>query len=172
MPEYPELEQLRGSDQIVTADVVDYLLKCWCRDYYDRWREGALVQVADKTSFYLFDLVPERLVVAWSFSYGKVHDKRDLTRQRGAPKTDDPAYHRGHAIPHQGGGGLDINLVDQLGRVNIGAFRVLENTFVKNPKSLYFTYWFYGCFASQTPCKVEQGVLIQGKKLLRDRHAN
>ena len=73
-------------------------------------------------------------------------------------------YHRGHAIPHTLGGPTDINLVPQLGRINVGQFRTLEKRAVATPGSLYFTYWSYArtraagrSSASQTPVAVDQG---------------
>jgi len=77
-------------------------------------------------------------------------------------------YHRGHAIPHTLGGATDINLVPQLGAVNVGAFRALERAAVATPGALYFTYWSYRGSRlrtarghdepGQVPTAVEQGL--------------
>jgi hypothetical protein len=90
----------------------------------------------------------------------------------GHPLSRGPRYHRGHAIPHTLGGGTDINLVAQLGAVNIGPFRPLERRAVATPGSLYFTYWIYGGGGAQTPIAVEQGLLVAGQRADVRRHAN
>jgi hypothetical protein len=56
---------------------------------------------------------------------------------------------------------MDINLVPQLGAINVGAFRVLEKDAVANIGSLYFTHWIYAD-QTQKPNLVEQGLLRAG----------
>jgi hypothetical protein len=97
----------------------------------------------------------------------------------GHPLSTGPLYHRGHAIPHTLGGPTDINLVPQLGRINIGPFRPLEKKAVATPGSLYFTYWTYvgtprarDGRAGQTPTGVDQGLLIAGQPPQITRHGN
>lgn len=60
------------------------------------------------------------------------------------------------------GGPTDINLVPQLGSMNVGAFRALEKAAVANAGALYFTYWIY-VDESQKPASVEQGLLRAGR---------
>ncbi len=92
----------------------------------------------------------------------------------GHPLSAGPLYHRGHAIPHTLGGGTDINLVSQLGRINIGPFRPLEKKAVATPGSFYFTYWTYrnAVGHGQTPTGVDQGLLIAGQAPDVRHHGN
>jgi hypothetical protein len=90
----------------------------------------------------------------------------------GHPLSAGPDYHRGHAIAHRLGGQTDINLVPQLGKVNIGAFRPLERKAVATPGSMYFTYWLYSGGVRQTPSGVDQGLLVAGQLPDIRRHGN
>jgi hypothetical protein len=98
----------------------------------------------------------------------------------GHPNSAGPLYHRGHAIDHTLlGGPTDINLVPQLGRINVGPFRPLEKKAVAAPGSFYFTYWTYfasaparGGSSGQTPTGVDQGLLIVGQSPLIRHHGN
>jgi hypothetical protein len=83
-----------------------------------------------------------------------------------------PHYHRGHAIPHTLGGPTDINLVPQLGKVNIGPFRPLERRAVATVGSFYFTYWKYRSNSSQTPSGVDQGLFVPGASPDVRHHGN
>ena len=90
----------------------------------------------------------------------------------GHPLSAGHRYHRGHAIPHSLGGPTDINLVPQLGRINVGAFRHLEKLAVATPGALYFTYWRYGRSNTQTPRGVDQGLLCPGAVPKIETHLN
>jgi hypothetical protein len=97
----------------------------------------------------------------------------------GHPSSAGPLYHRGHAIAHTLGGPTDINLVPQLGRINVGPFRPLEKKAVATPGSFYFTYWTYfgttsrrGAIPSQMPTGVDQGLLIAGQPPQITHHGN
>jgi hypothetical protein len=69
-----------------------------------------------------------RNVVAWDVPAYVTH-KRDTARMSGHPPGGDGRYHRGHLMSHTTGGGTDINLVPQLGSLNIGNFRKLDGWF-------------------------------------------
>jgi hypothetical protein len=121
----------------------------------------------------------ERLIAAWGISRGRHAGARDASRMAGHPLSAGPLYHRGHAIPHTLGGPTDINLVPQLGRINIGPFRPLEKMAVATPGSFYFTYWTYlgspptrTSSPGQTPTGVDQGLLIPGQWPLITHHGN
>ena len=107
----------------------------------------------------MLDIFQERLIAAWGISKGKRDEVRDKSRMKGHPLGAGKEYHRGHAIPHTLGGGTDINLVAQRGSINIGAFRVLEKKAVNTPGALYFSYWEYQNLSTQTPTRVQQGLL-------------
>ena len=89
----------------------------------------------------------------------------------GHPLSAGGLYHRGHAIPHTLGGPTDINLVPQLGAINIGPFRALERQAVATPGALYFTYWQYSG-QSQTPIAVDQGLVVPGQMPVIRTHGN
>ena len=102
---------------------------------------------------------------------------------RGAPRTGGDPSHRGHAIARSLGGGTDLNLVPQLGRVNVGEFRTLERRAVASPGALYFTRWLYGDgmvvahrsterVPTQIPDAVQQGLLVPGIGVFVQEHGN
>jgi hypothetical protein len=101
------------------------------------------------------------VLAAYAFSAGRDSHIRDKARMAGHPKAEGAKYHRGHLIPHSGGGGTDINLFSQLGAVNIGGFRRLERLFVDLPGSFYFVRLIYPAGNSQRPQFVEQGLLAK-----------
>jgi len=167
MLNYPELN-LRWKKATSQGDiqgVVEYLISKWLDDYYELVGEAhtQVVETSNTGFSYLFDIGQERLIAAWGISKGKNNKLRDKSRMRGYPLSAGKKYHRGHAIPHSLGGGTDINIVPQRGSVNIGSFRVLENRAVNTPGALYFTYWEYQELSTQTPTRVQQGILCPGK---------
>jgi hypothetical protein len=150
----------------------------WIEDLaMSEYRIGAarpdFVEVTESSFSYIFDLTGERLVLAAGISRGAQTHLRDRNRMRGHPVRQGGEYHRGHSIAHQLGGGLDINLVDQRGNVNIGAFRRLENEAVASPGAFYFCHWIYGPGRNQTPTSVRQGLLrVRPQAELRGPNAN
>lgn len=141
------------------------------------YRSGAgrpeFVEVTESSFNYIFDLTDERLVLASGISRGAQGHVRDRNRMRGHPVRQGGEYHRGHSIAHQLGGGLDINLVDQRGNVNIGPFRQLEREAVASRGAFYFCNWIYGPGRSQTPARVRQGLIrIRPQAELRGPNAN
>ena len=167
-PAYPLLPNMLGSKSPVAAfpfadQVVPYLIETWLNHYDQACSDGDIVHVSLNRLSYLFDIGPDRLIAAWGISEGRFPGNRDKSRMQGYPVTNRPVYHAGHAIPHRLGGGTDINLTAQLGKVNIGPFRDLENRAVRTPGSLYFTYWMYSMEpAVQLAQRVQQGLLIPG----------
>jgi hypothetical protein len=149
-----------NASQIFATRVIPALINIWLA------RSGGLsddvVETTSANFSYLFDIGNERLIAAWGISQGRIGDERDSARMRQHPLSAGRPYHRGHAIPHRLGGSLDINLVPQLGRINIGPFRELERRAVATPGVLYFTFWKYGG-PSQTPVGVDQGLLVPGQ---------
>jgi hypothetical protein len=141
-------------------------------------RSGDVVETIDQGFSYLFDLQHERLIAAWGMSNGRHAGARDKSRMQGHPLSAGALYHRGHAIPHTLGGGTDINLVPQLGRINVGAFRALERKAVATPGALYFTFWLYpkivpkARWQVQTPTGVDQGLFAPGQPPEIVRHGN
>ena len=154
--------------------VTSFLTNAWLDGYDPRGEVPGIVEVDHTASgfAYLFDTTSERLIAAWGVSKGRHGAARDASRMAGHPLSAGPDYHRGHAIPHRLGGQTDINLVPQLGKVNIGAFRPLERQAVATPGSMYFTYWLYRGGPGQTPSGVDQGLLVAGRLPDIRRHGN
>jgi hypothetical protein len=151
----------------------------WLEDYARTASTTDVVETTSSGFHYLFDIEAQRLIAAWGISSGGHVGSRDKSRMAGHPNSAGPHYHRGHAIPHTLGGPTDINLVPQLGSINIGPFRSLEKKAVATPGSLYFTYWVYAGaaptkdgHAGQTPTGVDQGLLIPGQQPLIEHHGN
>lgn len=164
-----EIANAVNAPQVFAARVVPALIDIWLG------ASGGLsdnvVETTSDNFSYLFDIGQERLIAAWGVSRGRFGGARDASRMKGFPLSAGATYHRGHAIPHRLGGSLDINLVPQLGQINIGPFRELERKAVATPGALYFTFWTYRG-ASQTPAGVDQGLLIPGKTPKIRRFAN
>lgn len=178
---YEILPHLSRADakRAYTRKIIPYLMSVWIDDYEKRSPAHDLIETSvDGWSIrsYLFDISESRLVAAWAVSEGKDTESREewdrFMRKHPLSHQGGERYHRGHAVPHTLGGRTDINLVSQLGKINSGAFQVLERLAVATPGSLYFTYWLYGRGKSQTPVGVEQGLLIPGEPPRVVRHAN
>lgn len=152
--------------------VIPHLISIWLDDYDVSTPANDIVETEACGFSYLFDVTHSRLIAAWGFSNGKNTDPRPKSRMAGSPLGAGPQYHRGHAIPHTLGGATDINLVPQLGSVNVGPFRELERAAVDTPGSLYFTYWVYKGAGSQKPVGVEQGFVKPGRPLDVRKHKN
>lgn len=161
----------------LTSTIVPKLVDAWVDDYHRSAVRPEVVQTTDSGFSYLFDIAAQRLVAAWGISHGRHGGARDASRMAGHPLSAGPLYHRGHAIPHTLGGPTDINLVPQLGKINVGPFRPLEKQAVATPGSLYFTYWRYPrgqspATASQLPVGVDQGLFVAGQAPQVTRHGN
>lgn len=143
-------------------NIVERLLVLWLDDYARVHSASNIVETTAGDFSYLFDIRAQRLIAAWGVSKGRHAEPRDASRMARHPLSAGSHYHRGHAIPHTLGGPTDINLVPQLGKVNIGPFRPLERRAVATDGSFYFTYWQYGDESSQTPSGVDQGLCIPG----------
>lgn len=143
---------------MIQAEILPALIDLWLAEYRACTTDAEVVEVETGGFANLFDLTEERLIAAYGFPTGGVSSHRDASRMRGFPKP--PAgYVKGHAIAHQLGGGLDINLVAQSGKTNGGAFRVLEREAVRHPGCLYFSNWIYDRPAVQLPHVVVQGLV-------------
>jgi len=185
MAQYPRLTGLlravdpRSPNDGFTKTIVPYLVEVWLDDYSSPSHAPEIVETRVSEFSYLFDIGAERLIAAWGISRGRHGGARDASRMAGHPLSAGSLYHRGHAIPHTLGGPTDINLVPQLGRINIGPFRPLEKKAVATPGAFYFTYWTYfgavhgrGGTPGQTPTGVDQGLLIAGQLPQITHHGN
>jgi hypothetical protein len=175
---YLQLVSLYKGNDIV-GELPDWLVPLWCDDYAmtNPFAELLEVTTADPGGppfSYLFDLTEQRNVVAWGVPAYVTH-KRDATRMAGHPLGGDNRYHRGHLMSHGTGGGTDINLVPQLGSVNIGAFRRLERQVraiaQQHQTCLYFVRTVYAG-ATQMPSQIEQCVIQPSKAVSYAIHGN
>jgi hypothetical protein len=149
-----------NAPEVFAAQVIPRLVDIWLTS--SAGLSDDVVETTASNFSYLFDIGKQRLIAAWGISRGRFGKDRDAQRMKGFPLSAGAKYHRGHAIPHRLGGPLDINLVPQLGAINIGGFRALERRAVATPGALYFTFWKYRG-QSQTPVGVDQGLLIAGR---------
>lgn len=175
MANFPRFDEYmsRPATEHAAAGIISSLVEDWLDDYCSKWPSKDIIETSVGDSHYLFDVELERLIAAWKISAGRDSHERDKSRMAGFPKHEDrELYHRGHAIPHRLGGGTDINLVLQLGSINIGAFRGLEREAQATPGALYFTYWLYNDGTSQVPSSVEQGLIQPGRPANIISHAN
>jgi hypothetical protein len=156
------------SEEDLVNELAPHLIDIWLDDYSANGSTSDIVETRASHFSYLFDIATQRLIAAWGTSQGKISDPRPKNIMKNFPLSEGPLYHRGHAIPHTLGGLTDINLVPQLGKINIGVFRILEKKAVATPGSFYFTYWTYEAakpfsIPSQTPMEVDQGLIVPGK---------
>ena len=178
MVQYPQLAGIvrtidpPSSHDDFTKKVIPYLVEVWLDDYTRTAHNAEIVETNVSEFSYLFDIAAGRLIAAWGISKGRHGAARDASRMAGHPLSAGPLYHRGHAIAHTLGGPTDINLVPQLGRINIGPFRPLEKKAVATPGSFYFTYWTYFGAVGQTPTGVDQGLLVAGQPPQIAHHGN
>jgi len=164
-----------GNDPISSLPL--RLMPLWCDDYYETNPKAELVTVelneSGSTFTYLFDLALARIVVACGIPIAPTH-KRDSGRQKGYPKPQ-KGFVKGHLIAHSFGGGMDINFIPQLGRMNGGAFRKIEKLAQKNAlenvKSFYFVRAFYNDDSS-VPYKLEQCLVYPSGNLNYQMHLN
>jgi hypothetical protein len=159
---YPSVRAATAANapRVFATQVIPQLIDIWLAA--SSGLSGDVVETTSANFSYLFDIGNERLIAAWGISKGRMGGDRDAARMKQFPLSAGSNYHRGHAIPHRLGGALDINLVPQLGAINIGPFRELEKRAIATPGALYFTFWKYHS-ASQTPAGSDQGLLVAGK---------
>jgi len=169
IPTYPALTNLLRTaaglswESRLEKTVIPYLISVWLRHYRMSLSGGNVVEVPLGQYSYLFDIGPDRLIAAWGISAGRFAGDRPSCRIAGHPVANRNIYDAGHAISHRLGGGTDINLAAQLASVNRKAFQQLERSAVKNPGSLYFTYWMY-CRTGrqiQLASRIQQGLVSQ-----------
>jgi hypothetical protein len=174
---YAELAgKYRGAD-IITG-IAAKLVSLWCDDYYFTNPSAELVEVdvgESATSFnYLFDIRLQRTIVAFGVPTFSQH-RRDASRMAGHPLSAGSEFHRGHLMAHSIGGGMDINLVPQLGKLNIGEFRVLERMVrdlaKQSLRCLYFVRPIYSN-QKQTPKRFEQCVILPSGRIQYALHSN
>jgi hypothetical protein len=154
----------------ILPDLIGSIENLAMDEYRRRAGRTEFVEVTEGDFSYIFDLVHDRLVLASGTSQGEKRHVRDRNRMRHHPVRQGGGYHRGHSIAHQLGGGLDINLVNQRGKLNVGKFRVLEKQAVASRGAFYFCNWIYPPGDSQTPRQVRQGLIrVRTQAELRGR---
>jgi hypothetical protein len=141
------------------------LATLWADDYEASNPLAELLETTLAQATYLFDTEEERLVGMYGQPQPAGH-KRDASRMKGHPLSEGPGYHRGHMMAHTLGGGTDINLVPQLGSMNVGAFRELERLAQASSNCLYFVRPIYAPGNDgDTPDQLEQGLVLSGRSL-------
>jgi hypothetical protein len=163
---YADILQLTAAspadaEAMIEGEILPALIELWLGAYRMSTPDAEIVEVRIDGFSHLFDLTEERLVTAYGFPGAVLRSARDASRMRGFPKPPQERI-KGHAIAHQLGGGLDINLVPQDRVINSGAFRALEREAARHPGCLYFSNWNYGQSGDQTPSDVVQGLIRVG----------
>jgi hypothetical protein len=174
---YRQLVSSSGGGDIISK-IPEKLVPLWCDDYYQANPSAELVEVNLDDSpacfSYLFDINLQRNIVAWGIPTYASH-QRDASRMAGHPLSAGSQYHRGHLMAHSIGGGTDINLVPQLGKLNIGQFRRIERMVrqlaKENVRCLYFVRTIY-TNNSQIPSKFEQCVIQSAGAITYDLQSN
>lgn len=109
---------------------------------YEKQTGNQLFDIKLGACTYTFDTAAGRLVCVRGHSTTPA-GPRDAGRQKGhprAPKGD----HKGHPIAHSMGGGLDINLVNQSAKINLGKqWRDIEKLAAKNPGTAVAVHMLY-----------------------------
>jgi len=158
----------------------------WCNAYVGTHKDVDLVEVNLEVAVYWFDLVFERVVIAYGVS--SVPDApRDVARIRrfpdvsiGVNKTmgeNSFEADRGHFLSHAAGGELDINLFPQRRELNRGwssagkHFRRMEKIAAENPGTFHFHRALYDD-DTWIPATLEYGVLKDDREWLIERFAN
>jgi hypothetical protein len=165
----------------VVEGLVDALPQLWCDAYEAMPGSGSDIVAVDQGGFtYLFDLVAERVVVAYGLSAPNPA-KRDSSRMQGfLGKISDRFKGRGdkgHIMSHRQGGGMDINLFPQRADVNRGRsaagkiYRELERCCSTNPGSLCFSRLIYTT-PDWVPDEIEYGVLYNPQQFRIERFTN
>jgi hypothetical protein len=125
----------------------------WCDEYVGTHKDVDLVEINLEAAVYWFDLVYERVVIAYGVS--SVPDApRDVARIRRFPNVSigvnktmgEVSFEadRGHFLSHTAGGELDVNLFPQRREVNRGwsssgkLFRRMEKVAAENPGTFHF----------------------------------
>lgn len=158
----------------------------WCAEYRNASDSAEIVEVVLVPGVFLFDLIAERVVLAYAISSAPEH-ARDASRMRGFPDvgigfrhvTGDAADRadRGHFLCHAAGGGLDMNLFPQRRELNRGwseegkRFRRMERHVASHGGIFYFHRPMYDD-ATWVPARLEYGVLLDDTSWWTDEFQN
>jgi len=175
--EYENLIRGCTGDDLV-ASIAETIEPIWCDEYYDCNPQAELLSVSlsdSGTTFtYIFDLNLGRVVVSYGIPVYSTQ-KRDAARMAGHPLEKGKGLHRGHLMANSMGGGTDINLVPQLGKLNVGEFRKLEKLArekaLQNQRCLYSVRCLY-FDDSQRPWKFEQCIISPPRVVEYALHSN
>ena len=175
--EYEDVVRACGGDDLI-GSIAEALEPLWCDEYYDRNPQAELLSVSlsdcGTTFTYIFDLKLGRVVVSYGIPVYSAQ-LRVAARMAGHPLEKGKGLHRGHLMANSIGGGTDINLVPQLGKLNVGEFRKLERLArekaLQNQRCLYFVRCLYSD-DSQRPWKFEQCVISPPRVVDYALHSN
>lgn len=127
-------------------------------EYEDVTPVSEIVQINLDLACFFFDLIAERVVLAYAFSTPSL-TKRDASRIHGFPNVNasvqsvmgERAFHadKGHFLGHASGGQLDINLFPQRRELNRGwskpgkRYRAMERYVAKRPGTFFYSCPIY-----------------------------
>jgi hypothetical protein len=165
----------------VREELFSRLPDLWCDSYCEMSGSSRdICSIPQETFIYLFDVVNERVVVAYGVSETNT-EARDASRMAGwLGKISDRFKGRadkGHIMSHKQGGGMDINLFPQRTDVNRGrsmqgrVYRELERYCASNPDTFCFSRLIYPD-QSWIPDEIEYGVLYSSTRFRVERFTN
>jgi len=171
-------ESLKGKDLVQL--IANKLEPIWSENYMRSYSPTELTFVdfpAGEFFFfsYLFDINRGRNVVAFGIpKYLKqTRSSRIEDHPLGAPKG---LYAKGHLLANNLDGGLDINIIPQLSKVNNGPFKSMEmrlmNLSKKGGHSFYSIRCLYPDNVSQVPQFLEQCVIWPDGRVEYKLHPN
>lgn len=143
----------------------------WCKEYQQKVEYSQLVEIVLDLSVFIFDLIEERVVIAYAIST-RALQKRDSNRIRGFPNVNASTMKgekkfksdKGHFLGHASGGELDINLFPHRTGLNRGwskegkIFRAMERYVAKNIGTFFYHRPIYND-DTWVPSYLEYGVL-------------
>ena len=154
--------------------------------YEDITPASEIVQINLDLAYFFFDLIAERVVLAYAFSTPSL-TKRDASRIRGFPNVNasvkrvmgERAFHadKGHFLGHASGGQLDINLFPQRRELNRGwsepgkRYRDMEKYVAKRPGTFFYSCPIYDD-DTWIPKSLEYAVLTEDRGWWIDRFDN
>ncbi|MEN9985571.1 MAG: hypothetical protein RI925_1073 [Pseudomonadota bacterium] len=137
-------------------------------------------------AYFMFDLVAERVVLAYAISKPSL-TRRDASRIRGFPNVNASVKRvmgenafladKGHFVGHASGGPLDINLFPQRRELNRGwseegkRYRAMERYVAENTGTFFYSLPIYDD-DSWVPAKLEFAILKPDNTWWIDRFSN
>jgi hypothetical protein len=158
----------------------------WCADYRGAGDSAEIVEIKLGSFVFLFDLVDERVVIAYGMSNPEKR-RRDASRMKGFPNVNagvravlgDQAFpaDKGHFLNHASGGQLDMNLFPQKRDLNRGwseegkRYRRMERYVAEHEGAFFYHRPIY-VDDTWIPGELDYGVLMDDRQWWVDKFHN